>query len=395
MRTSTGYLMGVAVGAAITFLFDPRSGRRRRAVLRDRLTGFTSDLDDAARVAARDLAHRSRGLKARVERMFSSDDGRPSDDVLVERVRASLGRAVSHPGAIEVSAHEGNVTLTGAVLASEHAQLLRCVANVRGVEGIRDQLAVHESAAGISELQGGRPRQPARFELMQRNWSPAARAVTGVVGGAMTLRGLLDRGPLGLVVAGTGAALLARSATNAPLKELVKGEHPILIRKTIHVNAPLEDVFQTFLEHENFPLFMKNVRDVRRSEDGTEHWNVAGPAGSTIEWDSQTTVREPYREIAWRTLPHSRVQHEGTIRFAPHGDSGTRLEIEMHYVPPGGLIGHTIAKMFGTDPKTELDEDLVRLKTFLETGKTPRDAAKHAPIVRPAERQPSQEQPLM
>jgi hypothetical protein len=31
--------------------------------------------------------------------------------------------------------------------------------------------------------------------------------------------------------------------------------------------------------------------------------------------------------------------------------------------------------LFGTDPKSELDEDLMRMKTFLETGKAPRDAA--------------------
>jgi hypothetical protein len=42
----------------------------------------------------------------------------------------------------------------------------------------------------------------------------------------------------------------------------------------------------------------------------------------------------------------------------------------MSYCPPAGLFGHAVAWVFGADPKTEMDEDLVRLKSLLETGKT-------------------------
>jgi hypothetical protein len=57
---------------------------------------------------------------------------------------------------------------------------------------------------------------------------------------------------------------------------------------------------------------------------------------------------------------------------------GTRLDIKMSYSPAAGVFGHVVAKLFGADPKTELDEDLLRMKIFLETGKAPRDAAAHA-----------------
>jgi uncharacterized membrane protein len=56
-------------------------------------------------------------------------------------------------------------------------------------------------------------------------------------------------------------------------------------------------------------------------------------------------------------------------------NGGTRLDVEMSYSPPAGVLGHVVAKLFGADPKTELDEDLLRMKTFLETGKAPCDAA--------------------
>jgi uncharacterized membrane protein len=116
------------------------------------------------------------------------------------------------------------------------------------------------------------------------------------------------------------------------------------------------------------------VREVRVREDGSSHWKVAGPAGQPVEWDAVTTQLVPNELMAWKTMPGSAVEHAGLIRFE-RVDDGTRLDVKMSYNPPGGTLGHTIARLFGADPKSELDEDLLRLKTYLETGKTPRDAA--------------------
>ena len=42
----------------------------------------------------------------------------------------------------------------------------------------------------------------------------------------------------------------------------------------------------------------------------------------------------------------------------------------MSYCPPAGILGHTVARLFGADPKSEIDDDMVRLKSLLEVGKT-------------------------
>jgi len=42
----------------------------------------------------------------------------------------------------------------------------------------------------------------------------------------------------------------------------------------------------------------------------------------------------------------------------------------LSYNPPAGAIGHAAAWLLGQDLKTALDEDMVRLKSFLEHGKT-------------------------
>jgi uncharacterized membrane protein len=54
----------------------------------------------------------------------------------------------------------------------------------------------------------------------------------------------------------------------------------------------------------------------------------------------------------------------------------TRVHIRMSYNPPAGWLGHTIAAAFGVDPKQSMDADLARMKTLIESGRAPRDAAR-------------------
>jgi len=37
-----------------------------------------------------------------------------------------------------------------------------------------------------------------------------------------------------------------------------------------------------------------------------------------------------------------------------------------------------VAALFGADPKSEMDSDLLRMKTIIETGRVPHDAARPA-----------------
>jgi len=42
----------------------------------------------------------------------------------------------------------------------------------------------------------------------------------------------------------------------------------------------------------------------------------------------------------------------------------------MSYNPLGGVVAHALASLFGADPKSAMDEDLLRLKSLLEDGRT-------------------------
>jgi len=205
---------------------------------------------------------------------------------------------------------------------------------------------------------------------MQRNWSPSARLMVGTLGLGLLLRG-------GIVSRLGGAALVARAATNldfATLFGFARPDDGIEVQKTIHVQAPIEKVFGFWTDYENFPHFMSRVRDVHVAGNRS-HWVVRGPAGIDVEWTSEVERMEPNQLIAWRSTPDSEVKHGGEVRFAAEGE-GTRVTVCMCYVPPAGAFGHAVAALFGADPKSEMDQDLMRMKSMIETGKAPHDAAR-------------------
>ena len=368
MNTLTTGMGGFFLGVAAARLFDPRGGARRRREVVQRSVHAAHQAADVAGKSSRDLRNRSRGLW---HALFGGPE-RPVDDVvLTERVRARLGRVCSHPGAIEVQADAGCVVLRGAVLASEYEPVIDELACVPGVVAITEELAVHKRPDDVPALQGGVARALQRPELLQENWAPGIRLLIGATGAGLIGLGAARRGLLGVGLAGCGAVLLARSATNLSLRRLTgvgAGRRAIDVQKSIVVAGAPEELYQFFMAAENFPQFMEHVREVRRASDGRWHWRVAGPAGVEMEWDAEVTRAEPGRRLSWSTVENASVESSGTVRFVPV-DGGTRVEVRLSYNPPLGALGHAVAALLGADPKKQLDEDLLRLKSLLEREK--------------------------
>lgn len=211
-------LLGIALGAGATFFLDPRQGRRRRALVRDRVARTSREAREFGDAAAKDLRARARGVSSQLRLQGEALRGKPAtDDVLVQRVRAKLGRYVSHPHAIRVTAQNGYVTLSGDILASEHGKLLQALRMVRGVRDCADRLDVHTSAEGVSALQGGIPAPGQPLEILQARWPPGTRAIVGGAGALLSLYALARGGVTGVVALAGGAALMARAKANHPL----------------------------------------------------------------------------------------------------------------------------------------------------------------------------------
>lgn len=373
MRDESKFIGGVLVGAGLMFLLDPDRGARRRSLVRNQAVRAQHKLGDGLGATARDLGNRARGTVAGLRSRFRREY--VDDPVLHERVRSVLGRAVSHPAAIGVSISEGQVTLRGDVLEDELEPLLDMVNGVPGIFEVRNHLVTHREAADLPSLQGGRRRE-SRAELAQENWAPGARAAAGTIGGLLVYSGFRLRGPAGPLVAAVGLAALLRSVTNLPARRLTgigAGRRAVDVQKVINVAAPIDQVWELWTNYENFPRFMAHLRDVRRTGDGRSHWAAVGPAGARLEWDAITTAWVPNEVIAWKSVEGAAVENAGIVRFRPTSDGGTQIDVRLSYNPPGGALGHAVAALFGADPKRAMDEDMGRLKSLLEEGKTSTD----------------------
>ncbi len=210
---------GIALGAAGAFMLDPQQGRRRRALLRDKVVRGVREGREFGDAAAKDLRARAQGAVAQVRALGG---GPVTDEVLVSRARAKLGRFVAHPHALKIVAHGGMLTLTGDVLAGEHPSLVRAILAVPGVKDVDDRLDVHTSAEGISSLQGGTAPDRERFGLLQRTWTPGVRALVGGAGALLVAYALLRGGVRGVAAIAGGAALLARASANRPLQDAIQ-----------------------------------------------------------------------------------------------------------------------------------------------------------------------------
>jgi hypothetical protein len=210
--------LGVGLGTAGMFLLDPARGKRRRALVRDKVAYVKRKTTDGIETTAHDLKNRARGLKASVQSRFAS--GNVDDGVLVDRVRAKLGRTVSHPAAIEVKAENGKITLSGPILQNEESHLLSCVKWIPGVKEVNNQLEAHSATENHPALQGGRQRPGYHFEFFQEHWSPAARFLAGAAGASLAVYGGSRRDAVGTGLGAAGLLLLTRGITNTEFKRL-------------------------------------------------------------------------------------------------------------------------------------------------------------------------------
>ncbi len=227
-----GKVIGAALaGASLMYLLDPDRGARRRALMRDQTVHAKHRLSVNLGRAAHDLGNRARGsaleLRARWQREIVDDV------ILHERIRSAIGRAVSHPGAIEVAVEGGRVTLKGHVLEHELRRLLRQARRVRGVTSVINAIRTHHDPDAVPSLQGGRPRhRPHSWSLHDRALHDQAlgshseprhgqrvfgrRILGATLGGMLVCRGVRGahggRGPLQALL---GMGLLVRALTRA------------------------------------------------------------------------------------------------------------------------------------------------------------------------------------
>ncbi len=184
---------------------------------------------------------------------------------------------------------------------------------------------------------------------------------------------------------------LSRASTDTPDRTRAR-DRGIRVVKAITINATAEEAYRLWRNFENLPWFMAHLESVQVMDDRRSYWRAKAPLGATVEWTAEITEDRPNELIAWRSLEGSDVTSAGQVRFTPlPGDRGIEVRVELSYDPPGGIVGATIAKLFGEEPSVQVDGDLRRFKQVLEVGEVVHSDASIHRGMHPA--RPSEETP--
>lgn len=367
-------LGGAAAGALLMYMLDPDRGSARRATSTTAIRNAGSRTGSALGNAWHGIGERI-GTAARQAGEAAGDmledAGKTGGKYLDEagsRADKYLDEAGSRASrAYEAAKPNGAVRRTYDDAVDGASRMLDSAAD--SASSAASRLSRMASDAAGSAM--GALHLDERTDLSTLLRNPAV-----VGGGLLGLIGLFRRSPLGAAV---GLAALALAARNSGGQEgsslLPRGRgRPIELEKSIRIDASPSEVYDMWSNYENFPRFMSHVVEVRDLGRRRSHWTVQGPAGTQFEFDSVLTEQNRNRRLAWRSEPGAQIPNSGSVEFEPYR-GGTRVTVRLSYQPPAGALGHGLASLFGSDPKGQMDDDLARMKHYIERGAIPHDAA--------------------
>jgi hypothetical protein len=124
----------LALGAALSYFFDPENGKRRRKITTDRLAALLRRHGGRLVSGTGSQAH---ALKQKATHLREEPKPQPDDVTLARKVETEIFRDADVPkGKINVNAENGKVVLRGEVDSPEMIEDL--VSKARKVQGVQD-----------------------------------------------------------------------------------------------------------------------------------------------------------------------------------------------------------------------------------------------------------------
>jgi uncharacterized membrane protein len=231
-----------------------------------------------------------------------------------------------------------------------------------------------------------------------QNISGAERVASVIAGGLLAYTGMKRKSVAGYALAAIGGDLVRRGATGHSfiyealgVRTAKRGqganvsvpyELGVRVDKTVTVNRPRPEVYAFWRKLENLPRFMEHLESVKVMDDKRSHWCVKGSAAKSYGWDAEIVMERENELISWRSLEGAEVNNAGSVQFrdAP-GGRGTEVKVELQYDPPAGAVGALLAKLFGKEPGDQIEEDLRRFKSIMETGEVAKTQGQ--PVTKP------------
>lgn len=368
------WIGAAAAGALLMYVFDPERGRARRAYAAHAVRDAGLHTGDAIGSALRSATSRLNAARDSAASVYARADAMASRaveqlaDSAHDAARSASSTGARARGRIAVAAEDARERSRDSARELRH-DIER---NTWEARGRLDAAAEHSRSRvreAADQARGWLDELVHAFDHRSPAITNSALLGSGVLG----LTGLARRSPLGVLLGLGALAVLMKSGGGARLAGMLRGHGlggPIEVEKSIEIDAQPEEIYDAWSNYDNFPRFMSHVSEVRDLGHRRSHWVVKGPGGTEYAWNAVMTEQARPDHMAWRSEPGSEIEQEGSVSFEPvHG--GTRVTVRMAYMPPGGVLGHGLARMLGSDPKRQMDEDLARMKSFIERGVTP------------------------
>ncbi|WP_224995695.1 YgaP-like transmembrane domain [Cesiribacter sp. SM1] len=214
------------------------------------------------------------------------------------------------------------------------------------------------------------------------NVGTTERIVSVAAGAALLYLGFKKFSITNVLLGITGASFVHRGLTghcgvndmigrNTASREGV----PVVVKKSVTIGKPREEVYSYWRKLENLPNFMKHITHVEPLDAGGKryHWQMEVPKlGNKFDWEAEIVEETANERILYRTYNGSDVSQSGEITFrdAP-GGRGTELHATIKYYAPEGYVGGGVAKMLNPAIESVVHEDMRRFKHLMETGEIP------------------------
>jgi len=136
----------------------------------------------------------------------------------------------------------------------------------------------------------------------------------------------------------------------------------------IDVMTDAQTCYEQWVCFEDFPRFMKHVRNLTPQGSNQWHWVIDGPLGKTIEWDAVMDGNEPNRIISWHSVGENDIVAEGVMTFQEIAPNLTRITSSIQFEAPAEPLGELIAELF-SNPSQMVKEDLRNFKQLMENSR--------------------------
>lgn len=145
----------------------------------------------------------------------------------------------------------------------------------------------------------------------------------------------------------------------------IHATYRVRLNESFTIAAPLERVYGFVTDLRQYPRYM-NVERVDDLGFGRLRWSFPGGPGWEPYFEDVLVEVAPPRRITWHSVPEAIVPYEGDAQFERLSAGRTRISIQMSYDPPGGAFGDVVARLFGYDPRSQLEDNIRRVRTIIE-----------------------------